>query len=56
MLNHINDTLHSAGRDINEFELISEIINASSLANEAKDVYFKETLLLVKKICCYKTN
>ncbi|KAG5609538.1 hypothetical protein H5410_020819 [Solanum commersonii] len=45
------------GRDINEFELISEYIKPSSIAREAKEVYYErniivseEDLLLQKKL------
>ncbi|XP_060170896.1 uncharacterized protein LOC132601854 [Lycium barbarum] len=57
VLNHINDILHSIGRDINEFKLIPKTIKASTLANEAKDVYYErnitvseEDLLLQNKL------
>lgn len=38
VLNHINDILYLMGRDINEFELISEIIKASALDLLVKDL------------------
>ncbi|XP_019235621.1 PREDICTED: uncharacterized protein LOC109215948 [Nicotiana attenuata] len=46
VLNHINNILHSMGRDINEFELISEIIKASAAAKEAKDVHFERNIIV----------
>ncbi|XP_009589393.1 uncharacterized protein [Nicotiana tomentosiformis] len=46
VLNHINDILHSMGRDINEFNLISEMITSSKIANEAKEVYFERNIIV----------
>lgn len=45
-LNHINDTLHSMGRDINEFALISEIFLGSSTAREAKSCHFERNIIV----------
>lgn len=57
VLNHINDTLHSMGHDINEYKLISKNILHSRIESEAKDVAFErniivsqEDLLLYKKL------
>ncbi|XP_075091768.1 uncharacterized protein LOC142171941 [Nicotiana tabacum] len=46
VLNHINDILHSMGRDINEFNLVSETITSSKMANEAKEVYFERNIIV----------
>ncbi|KAG5583330.1 hypothetical protein H5410_053957 [Solanum commersonii] len=45
VLNCINDVLHSMGRDINEFELISEYIKPSSIAREAKEVHYERNII-----------
>ncbi|XP_069147687.1 uncharacterized protein [Solanum lycopersicum] len=44
VLTHINDILHSVGRDINEFKLIPELIKTSALSKEATDVYYERNL------------
>ncbi|XP_027768140.1 uncharacterized protein LOC107002396 isoform X1 [Solanum pennellii] len=46
VLNYINDILHSMGRDINEFELISEYIKPSSIAREAKEVHYERNIIV----------
>ncbi|KAG5602925.1 hypothetical protein H5410_034295, partial [Solanum commersonii] len=46
VLNYINDVLHSMGRDINEFELISEYIKPSSIAREAKEVHYERNIIV----------
>nr|XP_009787858.1 PREDICTED: uncharacterized protein LOC104235742 [Nicotiana sylvestris] len=46
VLNHINDILHSMGRDINEFNLVSENITSSKMANEAKEAYFERNIIV----------
>ncbi|XP_019244248.1 PREDICTED: ATP-dependent DNA helicase PIF2-like [Nicotiana attenuata] len=46
VLNHINDILHSMGRDINEFNLVAETIRSSKMANEAKEVYFERNIIV----------
>ncbi|XP_019232986.1 PREDICTED: uncharacterized protein LOC109213628 [Nicotiana attenuata] len=45
-LNHINDILHSMGRDINEFTLTPEIILVSSAAREAQDSHFERNIIV----------
>ncbi|XP_059291269.1 uncharacterized protein LOC132044772 isoform X2 [Lycium ferocissimum] len=60
VLNQINDFLHSMGRDINEFKLISEKISPSTSftgIQEARDIHLErnivvteEDLLLYKKL------
>ncbi|KAL3361944.1 hypothetical protein AABB24_014672 [Solanum stoloniferum] len=46
VLNCINDVLHSMGRDINEFELISEYIKPTSTAREAKEVHYERNIIV----------
>ncbi|XP_019265712.1 PREDICTED: uncharacterized protein LOC109243256 [Nicotiana attenuata] len=46
VLNHINDILHSMGRDINEFNLVAETIRSSKMENEAKEVYFERNIIV----------
>lgn len=57
VLNHINDELHSMGHDINEYKLVSENIQSSTIEREVQDVHFdrsirvsEEDLLLEKKL------
>ncbi|XP_070052633.1 uncharacterized protein [Nicotiana tomentosiformis] len=45
-LNHINDILHSMGRDINEFTFTLERILASSAAREAQDSHFERNIIV----------
>lgn len=49
VLNHINDILHSMGRDINEFNLLSENITSSKMKNEAKEAYFERNIIVSNK-------
>nr|XP_009804431.1 PREDICTED: uncharacterized protein LOC104249653 [Nicotiana sylvestris] len=49
VLNHINDILHSMGRDINEFNLVSENITSSKMANEAKEAYFERNIIVINE-------
>lgn len=49
VLNSINDILYSMGRDINEFQLISEKIKVSTIAKEAKDVHFERNISVSDK-------
>lgn len=34
------------GRDINEFNLVSENITSSKMANEAKEAYFERNIIV----------
>ncbi|XP_019238957.1 PREDICTED: uncharacterized protein LOC109219012 [Nicotiana attenuata] len=45
-LDHINNILHSMGRDINEFALVPERIVASSAAREAQDSHFERNIIV----------
>ncbi|XP_075075875.1 uncharacterized protein LOC107797163 isoform X1 [Nicotiana tabacum] len=58
VLNHINDILHSMGRDINEFELTQGKIQSSAIAKEAKDVHFERNIIINKEdlLLPYKLN
>nr|XP_009797051.1 PREDICTED: uncharacterized protein LOC104243546 [Nicotiana sylvestris] len=49
VLNHINDILHSMGRDINEFELTQGKIQPSATAKEAKDVHFERNIIVTEQ-------
>nr|XP_009799480.1 PREDICTED: uncharacterized protein LOC104245530 [Nicotiana sylvestris] len=46
VLNHINNILHSMGRNINEFELILEVIKPYAIAKEAKYVDFERNIIV----------
>lgn len=46
VLNHINDILHSMGRDVNEFELISYYIKPSLTSPEAKDAHYERNIIV----------
>ncbi|XP_009800551.1 uncharacterized protein LOC107775091 [Nicotiana tabacum] len=45
-LDHINNILHSLGRDINEFALVSERILASFAAKKAQDSHFERNIIV----------
>nr|XP_016491629.1 PREDICTED: uncharacterized protein LOC107811256 [Nicotiana tabacum] len=44
VLSHINEILHSMGHNVNEYKLISEIIQTSREAKEAREVHFERTI------------
>lgn len=46
VLNHINDTLHSMGRDINEYKLVLENIKPSEIAKDAKDIHLERNIIV----------